>query len=144
MISQGLAHSQPSAMDPSRQSMPIHPSHAAAGSVGSSSNLALHMFNKGDSRSELFNGVAGRQLPSLAISLDSMKPQVKRAAAGSASSSGPPRKAPRLDIPEEGLHPGIQVSNRLCNIQTHNSCRPSQDLGASRIAMFNLLGTIVT
>lgn len=82
--------------------------HSAVGSVGSSS-LSLNMFNKGDSRSELFNGVAGRQLPSLAISLDSMKPQVKRAAAGAAPSSGPLKKAPRLDIPEEGLHPGIQV-----------------------------------
>jgi hypothetical protein len=108
MISQGLAHSQPSAVDPSRQAMLLHQSQGAGGGV--SSGLASHMLLQGGG-SEAFNGSAGRtqQLPGLALSLDSMKPQVKRAAVGSAPSSGPPKKAPRLDIPEQGLHPGIQV-----------------------------------
>jgi hypothetical protein len=58
-----------------------------------------------------YNGAAGRnfQQQGAALSLDSMKPQVKRVAAGGSSSSGPLKKAPRLDIPEQGLHPGIQV-----------------------------------
>jgi hypothetical protein len=115
MISQGLAHSQPSAMDPSRQAMLIHQSQGAGGGVSSSGGLASHMLLHGGG-SEAYNGSAGRtqQLPGLALSLDSMKPQVKRAAVGSAPSSGPPKKAPRLDIPEQGLHPGIQVLE-ACN-----------------------------
>jgi hypothetical protein len=109
MISQGLAHSQPSAVDPSRQAMLLHQSQGSGGAV-SSGGLASHMLLQGGG-SDSFNGSAGRtsQLPGLALSLDSMKPQVKRAAVGSAPSSGPPKKAPRLDIPEQGLHPGIQV-----------------------------------
>uniref|UniRef100_A0A7S0MKV4 MADS-box domain-containing protein n=1 Tax=Cryptomonas curvata TaxID=233186 RepID=A0A7S0MKV4_9CRYP len=112
MISQGLAHAQPSAVDPSRQAMLIHHSQGAGGGVGSSGGLASHMLLQGGG-SDAYNGSAGRtqQLPGLALSLDSMKPQVKRAAIGSAPSSGPPKKAPRLDIPEQGLHPGIQSSS---------------------------------
>ena len=113
MISQGLAHSQPSAVDPSRQAMLIHQSQGSGGGVGSG-GLASHMLLGGGS--DAYNGSAGRtqQLPGLSLSLDSMKPQVKRAAVGSAPSSGPPKKAPRLDIPEQGLHPGIQVLE-ACN-----------------------------
>jgi hypothetical protein len=123
MISQGLAHAQPSAMDPSRQAMLIHQSQGSGGGVSSSGGLASHMLLHSGGGSEAYNGSAGRtqQLPGLALSLDSMKPQVKRAAVGSAPSSGPPKKAPRLDIPEQGLHPGIQVPEACSAYVSHHA-----------------------
>ena len=73
--------------------------------------LASHFMAQGaGSASDSFNGAGGRQqLPGLALSFDSTKPQLKRTAA-SAPSSGPLKKAPRLEIPEQGLLGNVQVA----------------------------------
>jgi hypothetical protein len=102
-MTSGHAHSQSAPIIDSSRPLLIHAGMSIVG------GLASGMIQGIGPSTEAFNGSAARHVPVVSLSsLESGKSQAKRPAAG-ASSAAPPKKAPRLEIPEQGLHPGIEV-----------------------------------
>ena len=96
MISQGLASSQ------SLSSSHNTSKGSGQGIGGGGGGLVSQMMNGGGHLNSGPDRTQGMSLPA-----DSGKAPTKRAAGG--AQGGPAKKAPRLDIPDQGLHTGIQV-----------------------------------